>query len=67
MIDVNKMFPVEGDYRHFEGHFHAYLKSSYRDEEKMIIIKKGKHLLGTWKSIYFGPRSRNVFIKIIAD
>lgn len=68
---LDKIFPIEGDYRHFEGNSHAHLKSSYMGTEKTIIISKGKPLLGIWQSVYFcefdGPRSRKVFIKVIED
>lgn len=67
---LNKVFPVEGDYRHLEGNSHAHLKSSYMDAEKTIIINEGKPLLGTWQSVYFcefdGPRKRKIVIKITA-
>lgn len=66
---LNKVFPVKGNYKHFEGNSHAHLKSSCLGVEKTIIIKDGKLILGTWQSIYFcefdGPRNRRIFIKII--
>ncbi len=66
---LNKVFPVEGDYRHMEGNSHAHLKSSYMGAEKIVIINEGKPLLGTWQSLYFcefdGPRIRKVFVKVI--
>jgi len=66
---LDKVFPVEGDYRHFEGNSHAHIKSSYVGAEKTIIINEGKLLLGTWQSVYFcefdGPRNRKVFIRVI--
>lgn len=68
---LDKVFPIEGDYRHFEGNSHAHLKSSYMGAEKTIIINEGKLLLGTWQSLYFcefdGPRRRKLFIKMISD
>lgn len=71
IVALDKVFPIEGDYRHFEGNSHAHLKSSYMGAEKTIIINEGKPLLGTWQSVYFcefdGPRNRKVFIKIMAD
>lgn len=71
IVTLDKVFPIKGDYRHFEGNSHAHLKSSYMGVEKTIIINEGKPILGTWQSVYFcefdGPRSRNVFIKIISD
>ncbi len=69
LVTLDKVFPVKGDYRHFEGNSHAHLKSSYVGAEKTIIIHEGKPVLGTWQSVYFcefdGPRTRKVFIKII--
>lgn len=71
IMQLNKVMPVNGDYRHFEGNSHAHLKSSYMGTDKNIIIHDGKLLLGTWQSVYFcdfdGPRNRRVFLKIIAD
>ncbi|MCT4583860.1 MAG: secondary thiamine-phosphate synthase enzyme YjbQ [Peptostreptococcaceae bacterium] len=71
IMQLNKVIPVNGDYRHFEGNSHAHLKSSYMGTDKNIIIHDGKLLLGTWQSVYFcdfdGPRNRRVFLKIIAD
>jgi len=37
---LNKVFPVQGDYRHFEGNSHAHIKSSYMGAEKTIIINE---------------------------
>lgn len=69
IMALDRVFPVKGDYRHFEGNSHAHLKSSYMGVEKTVIIDKGRLLLGTWQGIYFcdfdGPRSRKVFVKII--
>lgn len=66
---LDKVFPIKGNYRHFEGNSHAHLKSSYMGAEKTIIIHEGRPVLGTWQSVYFcefdGPRNRKVFIKII--
>lgn len=66
---LNKILPIKGDYRHFEGNSHAHLKSSYMGTDKMVIIHEGKPLLGTWQSVYFcefdGPRKRKVFIKVM--
>ncbi|MBO8159719.1 secondary thiamine-phosphate synthase enzyme YjbQ [Thermosyntropha sp.] len=66
---LNRVFPVNASYRHFEGNSHAHIKSSLVGVEKNIIISEGKPVLGTWQSLYFcefdGPRRRNLFIKII--
>jgi len=69
IVTLDKVFPIKGDYRHFEGNSHAHLKSSYVGAEKTIIINDGMPILGTWQSVYFcefdGPRNRKVFVKII--
>lgn len=39
IVALDRVFPLEGDYRHFEGNSHAHLKSSYMDVDKTIIIK----------------------------
>lgn len=71
IVTLNNVFPIEGDYKHYEGNSHAHLKSSYMGVEKTIIISEGKPLLGTWQGVYFcefdGPRSRIVFIKVMED
>jgi len=70
MIDaLNGNFPVKNNYKHFEGNSHAHIKSSIIGNEKTLIIKDGKLLLGTWQGIYLcefdGPRKRKIYIKII--
>jgi secondary thiamine-phosphate synthase enzyme len=71
LSSLDKVFPVKGDYRHFEGNSHAHIKSSYMGAEKIVIINEGSPILGTWQSVYFcefdGPRNRTLFIKIISD
>ncbi|MBC7189782.1 YjbQ family protein, partial [Candidatus Aerophobetes bacterium] len=46
-----------------------HIKSTLVGCSQMVIVEKGKMLLGTWQSIYFcefdGPRNRKVFVKII--
>ncbi|MCG8484456.1 MAG: secondary thiamine-phosphate synthase enzyme YjbQ [Clostridia bacterium] len=68
---LEKIFPKDGDYRHFEGNSHAHLKSSCMGAEKTIIVHDGRLLLGTWQGVYFcefdGPRNRKVYIKIIEE
>ncbi len=71
IASLNSVFPVEGDYRHFEGNSHAHIKSSYMGAEKTIIVNQGEPILGTWQSVYFcefdGPRRRKIFIKVMSD
>lgn len=66
---LNKVFPVKGDYRHYEGNSHAHIKASLMGSSLTVIIENGRIKLGTWQGIYFcefdGPRNRKVYIKII--
>jgi secondary thiamine-phosphate synthase enzyme len=72
LIDIiaglNRVIPVVGQYRHFEGNSHAHIKSSLMGVEKTIPVSDGKMLLGTWQGIYFcefdGPRNRQVILKL---
>jgi secondary thiamine-phosphate synthase enzyme len=57
------------DYRHNEGNSDSHVKSSLFGASETVIISGGQLVLGTWQSIYFaefdGPRSRQVYLKII--
>ncbi|OEG63665.1 MAG: hypothetical protein BHK79_02390 [Halanaerobium sp. MDAL1] len=67
--EVNKIIPFDDNYAHLEGNSAAHIKSSLFGVDQTVIIKNKKLLLGTWQGIYFcefdGPRSRNVYLKII--
>jgi secondary thiamine-phosphate synthase enzyme len=67
--NLNKVFPVDGDYRHYEGNSHAHIKASLMGSSCMIPIEDGQLQLGTWQGVYFcefdGPRQRRVQIKVI--
>ena len=58
-------------YRHAEGNSTAHIKSSLIGNSINVIIEGGALLLGTWQGIYFcefdGPRSRKVYVKIVAS
>lgn len=65
---LEKLVPVKGDYKHFEGNSHAHLKASLMGFNEEIIITDGKLLLGTWQGVYFcefdGPRHRHVYLRV---
>lgn len=69
--EINKLIPFDDNYAHLEGNSAAHIKSSLFGVDQSIIIKNKKLLLGTWQGIYFcefdGPRSRNIYLKIIKD
>ena len=65
---LDRMIPQQESYHHLEGNSPAHIKSFLTGSSQVIIIQKGKLLLGTWQSIYFcefdGPRHRQVIVKI---
>jgi len=67
--EINKTIPFDDNYAHLEGNSAAHIKSSLFGVDQTVIIKNKKLLLGTWQGIYFcefdGPRSRNIYLKII--
>jgi secondary thiamine-phosphate synthase enzyme len=66
---LDKVFPVENNYKHSEGNSHAHIKASYMGSSCTVPFENGTLKLGTWQGIYFcefdGPRNRKVYIKII--
>jgi secondary thiamine-phosphate synthase enzyme len=67
---LDKAVPLNANYRHMEGNSAAHVKSSLVGASELVIIEKGRIVLGTWQSIFFcefdGPRTRKVLISIIA-
>ena len=68
-LGLNKTFPNDSDYVHFEGNSDGHMKSSVVGASETLIIEDGQPIFGTWQSVYFsefdGPRNRTVYIKII--
>jgi len=66
---LSKLAPNTRDYKHFEGNSDAHIKSSIIGPSKTVIIEDEKLVLGSWQGIFFmefdGPRSRNIYIKLI--
>lgn len=66
---MDRIFPNMEIFRHREGNSDAHLKSSAVGVSEVIIIRKGKPLLGTWQGVYFcefdGPRTRKFYVKIM--
>lgn len=70
-IEVNlaKIIPERGDYRHMEGNSDAHIKSTLVGSSETLFIENGRLMLGTWQAIYFcefdGPRQRKVTVKVL--
>ena len=66
---LGSLIPENNDYRHMEGNSDAHIKASLIGPSEIIIIEKGKLILGTWQHIFFyegdGPRTRKVYITTI--
>ncbi|THB65119.1 MAG: YjbQ family protein [Desulfovibrio sp.] len=65
-VNMTKLVPRQGDYRHMEGNSDAHIKSSLFGPDQLVIVESGKLQLGTWQGVYFcefdGPRSRKLWV-----
>lgn len=68
LSQLDKLVPSAERYEHLEGNAPAHIKTSIVGSSEILIIEKGRLLLGTWQSLYLcefdGPRHRKVIIKI---
>lgn len=66
-VNMARLVPERGDYRHAEGNSDAHIKSSLFGCGQMVIVEGGQLRLGTWQKVFFcefdGPRSRQVWLK----
>jgi secondary thiamine-phosphate synthase enzyme len=71
LATLDRMVPLQGDYRHLEGNSAAHIKSSLMGMSVTIIVESGALVLGTWQGIFLaefdGPRKRSVLLKIIPE
>ena len=69
--ELNRLVPLQGPYRHTEGNSAAHVKSTLVNPSQLLLIDDGRLALGTWQGVYFcefdGPRTRKIWVKIIAD
>jgi secondary thiamine-phosphate synthase enzyme len=67
---LNQIVPFKGPYRHGEGNSPAHIKASLIGSSVSVMIENSRLILGRWQSLFFcefdGPRTREVFIKIIS-
>jgi secondary thiamine-phosphate synthase enzyme len=70
LVQIDKTIPLRGDYLHSEGNSAAHIKASLFGASETMLVKGGNLVLGTWQSIFFcefdGPRTRQVYVKIIS-
>ena len=69
-VNMNKLVPRQGDYRHMEGNSDAHIKSSLFGPGLTLIVHEGRLALGTWQGVFFcefdGPRQRKLWVKWLA-
>jgi secondary thiamine-phosphate synthase enzyme len=65
-----KIVPWHDQYDHGEGNSAAHIKASLVGSSHAILVIGGQLRLGTWQGIYLaefdGPRTRQVWVKVIA-
>ena len=68
---LEKLVPKDRGFRHSEGNSDAHIKSCLCGNSKTVFIEEGGLRLGRWEGIYFaefdGPRTREIWIKILRD
>ncbi len=67
---LDRLLPWRDDYEHDEGNSAAHIKASLMGFGQSLIIVGGQLRLGVWQGIYLaefdGPRTRQVWVKIVA-
>ncbi|MDR3687581.1 MAG: secondary thiamine-phosphate synthase enzyme YjbQ [Coriobacteriia bacterium] len=67
---LQRIFPREGDWRHFEGNSDAHLKTALVGTSATLPVAGGRLALGTWQAIYLaefdGPRTRKVDVTVVS-
>ena len=70
LMVLNKIISEKEAYRHLEGNSPAHLKASLMGPQFTVLVSHGRLLLGTWQGVFLcefdGPRTRKVYIKIMA-
>lgn len=70
-VTLERIVPAGRGYRHSEGNSDSHIKSTIVGAHELVIISKGKPVLGTWQAVFFcefdGPRSRRCLIRISGD
>ncbi|MBN1917662.1 MAG: YjbQ family protein [Verrucomicrobia bacterium] len=68
---LEHIVPRQGAYHHLEGNADAHIKAAIMGSSVTVLVEKGALVLGTWQGLFFcefdGPRSRHVYVKVIAD
>ena len=67
---LDQIVPWRNSYEHSEGNSAAHVKASLMGASASVLVLGGRLRLGTWQGIYVaefdGPRTRRVWVKVIA-
>jgi len=65
---LERLIPEKDGYHHLEGNSDAHIKSSLIGASALILVDKGRLVLGTWQHIFFfegdGPRKRTLHMQL---
>jgi secondary thiamine-phosphate synthase enzyme len=68
---LSQLVPENAGYSHAEGNADSHIKSSLFGSSLTVFVEGGQLAFGTWQGIYFcesdGPRSREIWVKVIKD
>jgi secondary thiamine-phosphate synthase enzyme len=71
LLQLAKVIPNDGDYRHAEGNSAAHIKAVLVGNDVTLSVHEGELVLGTWQGVYFaefdGPRERSATVTVIGD
>jgi len=71
LMQLDKLVPWHGNYRHAEGNAAAHIKASLTGSSQTLLVQDGRLVLGTWQGIFLaefdGPRRRRVLVKLVGD
>lgn len=66
---IDDIVPWDANYRHLEGNSAAHIKTTLVGSSELVMVEKGRLVLGTWQGIFFcefdGPRTRKLHVNFI--
>ncbi len=67
---LNEIVPWDANYRHLEGNSAAHIKTTLVGSSELVMVEKGRLVLGTWQGIFFcefdGPRTRKLHVNLMS-
>ena len=71
VVHLDKTVPWGAAYQHREGNAASHIKAALAGHVATTFVESGDLLLGRWQSIFFcefdGPKSREVWVKVVSD